>query len=123
MSNQSKGSSSFIYILAVIGAFMIMNYTVKKVRQYTEPAPLGAERAAERTKAKAELNAANSAELTTYAWQDKDRQIVRVPVDRAVELTLQEWQNPAAGREKLISLSAKATAELPKAPEAPSEFE
>ncbi len=123
MSKQAKGSSSFIYILAVIGALLIMNYTVKKVRQYTEPAPLGEERAAERTKAMGEINAANQATLATYGWQDKTKDIVRLPISRAMELTVQEWEDPAKGRAKLTSLSEKATFEPPPPPEAPSEFE
>jgi hypothetical protein len=123
MSNRSKGSSSFIYIIAVMGALMIMNYTVKKVRQFTEPAPLGADRAAERAAAMSELNAANQSSLTTYAWQNKPNEIVRLPIDRAMELTIQEWENPDEARAKLISLSEKAAYQPPPEPEAPSEFE
>ncbi len=123
MSNKSRGSSSFIYLLALIGALLIMNYTVKKVRQFTEPAPLGVERAAERTKAMGELTAANQAALTTYGWQDKTKDIVRLPIDRAMQLTVQEWEDPAKGRAKLISISEKATFEPAPPPEAPSAFE
>jgi hypothetical protein len=99
---ERKGSSSFLYILAVIGALLVMNYTVKKVREYTQPPALGAERAAERAKALADTRAADSAALTTYAWQKRENDIVRVPIERAMELTLNEWQDPAAGRAKLI---------------------
>ena len=120
---ERQGSSSFLYLLAVMGALLVMSFTVRQVRKMTEPAPLGVARAAERAKALADTRAADQAALTTYGWQDKDRKIVRVPVDRAVELTLAEWQNPQAGRKKLLEMSAKATAELPKVPEKPSAFE
>ncbi len=120
---ERKGSSSFLYVLAVIGALLVMYVTVKQVGKHTTPPALGLERAAERSKALAETRAADQAGLTTYGWQDKDRGMVRLPVDRAVELTLAEWQDPGAGRKKLLELSQKATAELPKAPEAPSQFE
>ncbi len=120
---ERKGSSSFLYLLALIGAMLVMYWTVRQVGKHTAPPPLGIERAAERSKALAETRAADQAGLTTYAWQDKDRGIVRLPVDRAVELTLSEWQDPGAGRKKLLALSQKATAELPKAPEVPSAFE
>ena len=120
---ERKGSSSFLYLLAVIGALLVMSFTVRQVRKMIEPAPLGVARAAERAKALADTRAADQAALTTYGWQDKDRKIVRIPVDRAVELTLAEWQNPQDGRKKLLEMSAKATAELPKAPEKPSAFE
>jgi len=54
---------------------------------------------------------------------NKDKGIVRLPIQRAVELTLQEWQNPAAARSNLISRVDKATAVPPKAPEKPNPFE
>ncbi len=120
---ERKGSSSFLYLLAIIGALLVMTYTVKQVRKLTEPAPLGVARAEERAKALAETRAADQTGLTTYGWQDKERAIVRIPIDRALELTLAEWQNPREGRSKLLEASKKATAELPKEPEAPSEFE
>ena len=120
---ESRGSSSFLYLIAIVGALLVMSYAVTKIRRLTEPAPLNVARAAERAKALANTRAADQLGLTTYGWQDKDRQIVRVPVDRGVELTLAEWQNPREGRKKLLERSAKATAELPKAPEKPSAFE
>ncbi|HAV61302.1 MAG TPA: hypothetical protein DCY13_02940 [Verrucomicrobiales bacterium] len=120
---ERKGSSGFLYILAVVGALLIMKYTVNKVSQHTAPEPLGAERNAERIKAREEVEAAAQAVINSYGWVDKDRQIAHVPVDRGIELMLAEWQSPKAGRAKLISLSAKATAELPQAPAEPNPFE
>ena len=46
----------------------------------------------------------------------KGKGIVRLPVQRAVELTLQEWQNPGAARSNLISRVEKATALPPAKP-------
>lgn len=123
MSSRSKGSASFIYIVVIIGALLIMNNMVKRVREYTTPAPLGAERAVERQQAADELSASSQAALTTYGWQDKSKEIVRLPIDRAMEITIEEWDDPAAARAKLISMSDKAVAEPPPAPEVPSEFE
>jgi hypothetical protein len=34
----------------------------------------------------AELRAAQERQLTTYDWLDKEKQIVRIPIDRAMEL-------------------------------------
>jgi len=120
---ERKGSSSFLYLLAVIGAMLVMWLAVRQVVQHTTPPPLGTQRAEERAKALADTRAADHAALGSYGWQDKDRGIVRVPLDRAVELTLAEWQNPGEGRKKLLERSQKATAELPKAPEVPSALE
>ena len=123
MSKRSKGSASFIYIIVIIAALMIMSNMVKRVREFTAPAPLGGERAAEREKASAELSASSATALSTYGWQDKSKEIVRLPIDRAMELTIQEWVDPEEARAKLISMSAKAVAEPPPEPEVPSEFE
>ncbi len=124
MSYQERqGSSSFLYILAVVGALLAMYFTVKQVGKHTAPPILGTERAAERAKALADTRAADQAGLTTYGWQDKERAIVRLPISRSMELAIAEWQDPGAGRKKLLELSQKATAELPKAPEKPSQFE
>jgi hypothetical protein len=93
------------------------------MRHYTQPAPLGADRAQERIKNLTELRAADYEAANNYAWKDQSKGLVRLPVDRAMELTLQEWQNPAAARSDLIARMEKATAPAPKAPEQPSEFE
>ena len=116
-----KGSSSFFYLLAVVGALLIMNYTVGKVREATTPPPLGAERAAERLKARQEVDAAAQAVIGSYGWVDKTKGVAHVPIERGIELTLGEWQNPREGRARLIALSEKANAEPPAPPAAPSE--
>jgi hypothetical protein len=104
---ERKGSSSFLYLVAIIAALLMMNYVVKKVRALTEPPVLDAPRAAERAKALAETRAADQAGLTTYGWIDKQKGIVRVPIERAAELTLSEWKDPAEGRKKLLANQAK----------------
>lgn len=120
---ERKGSSSFLHLVAVAAALLIMKFTVDRVRQYTTPAVLGAERAAEREAARNEVEAAAARLMTSYGWVDKDRQVVHVPVDRGVELMLSEWQNPGEGRKKLLSLSARATVELEAPPATPSVYE
>ena len=111
------------YVLAVIGAFLVMVALVGLMRHYTKTPPIGAERAQERIKNLKEMRAANYEAMHNYAWQDQAKGLVRLPVDRAMELTLQEWKNPAAARSNLIARMEKATAPAPKAPEKPSEFE
>jgi hypothetical protein len=110
------------YVLAAIGALLIMAALVALTRQFTTPAPLGADRAAERKKALAELRGEEHTTLTTYGWQDKTREIVRLPIARAVELTLQTGDAAALRKDRLARLE-KATAAPPKAPEQPSAFE
>lgn len=47
-----------------------------------------AARSAERAKNLAELQAADTAALTTYGWNDKAKGVVRIPITRAMELVL-----------------------------------
>jgi len=110
-------------VVGILGTLLLMVGLVWLMRHYTQTAPLGADRAAERIKNLKEMRAANAEALNNYAWQDQAKGLVRLPVTRAMELTLQEWQNPAAARSNLIARMEKATAPAPKAPEKPSEFE
>jgi len=111
------------YAIGILGTFLIVALLVLAMRYYTRPAPVGANRVEERYKFLQDQRAADAKALTEYEWIDKDKGIVRLPVQRAVELTLQEWQNPAAARSNLISRVEKATAAPPKAPEKPSIYE
>ena len=111
------------YAIGISGTFLLVALLVLAMRHYTQPAPVGANRVQERYKFSQEQRAADAKALSEYDWQDKDKGIVRLPIQRAVELTLQEWQNPAAARSNLISRVEKATAAPPKAPEPPNKYE
>ena len=119
MSTERKTSAG-LYIIAILGAFLIMGLLVCNVIKHTTPAPVGQERAAEREKLSTELKAENATALENYDWVDQARGIVRLPISEAMKLTVKEWQQPAAARSNLIARVEKATA---KAPEKPSEFE
>ena len=119
----AKKSCCTAYVLSILGTFLVMAALVWLMRHYTQPAPLGADRAAERIKNLKEMRAANEEALNNYAWQDPAKGLVRLPIARAMEITLQEWQNPAAARSNLIARMEKAIAPAPKPPEQPSPFE
>ena len=127
--NHAQRSHSFdaarltAYAIGIFGTFLIVAMLVLAMRHYTRPAPVGANRVEERYKFLQDQRAADAKALTEYDWVDKDKGNVRLPVQRALELTLQEWQNPAAARSNLISRVEKATAAPPKAPEKPSIYE
>ena len=111
------------YAISIVGTFLIVAMLVLAMRHYTQPAPVGANRVEERQKFLRDQRAADAKALNEYDWVDKDKGIVRLPVQRALELTLQEWQNPAAARSNLTSRVDKATAVPPKAAEKPSIYE
>src|SRR2546425_8876558 len=102
-SRTFETASLTAYAISILGTFLIVALLLLAMRHYTQPAPVGANRVEERYKFLHEQRAAEAKALSEYEWQDKDKGIVRLPVQRAVELTLQEWQNPAAARSNLIS--------------------
>jgi hypothetical protein len=111
------------YVLGILGTFLIVGWLVWLLRSYTQaPSPFAA-RSAERMQIMADFKAANAPLLEKYDWQDQAKGFVRVPLDRAKELILQEWQNPAAGRSNLMARAAKEFAVPPKPPEKKNEYE
>jgi len=111
------------YAIGIVGTFLIVALLVLAMQHYTQPAPVGANRVEERYNILQDQRAADAKALNEYDWQDKDKGVVRLPVQRAVELTLQEWQNPAAARSNLISRMEKATAVPPPPPAKPNPYE
>ncbi|HEX4343818.1 MAG TPA: hypothetical protein VH255_10520 [Verrucomicrobiae bacterium] len=112
------------YVVAILGAFLIVAVLVYAMKNYMKTPDLGAARAAERSEKLKELRADESTGLHEIGWVDQSKGVVRLPIDAAIELELREWQNnPAEGRAKLIARVEKANAVPPKAPEKPSQFE
>ncbi len=110
-----QGWGMFPYIIAALGAFLIVAGLVWVMRFYTKPAALGAERADYRKKNWVELQAANQEVLYSghYVWQDEKKGMVRLPVSRAKEMFLQMYANPANGRTNIIAREEKLTAVPP----------
>ena len=109
------------YIVAALGSFLIVAALVWAMHRYTQPPPLGADRAAARAEALGKLRAEEADALEHAGWVDATKGIVRLPIEEAVKMVERDW-GPAA-RSNLISRVEKATAPPPKAPEKPSQFE
>ena len=122
-SESSCCGRGFSVTFAVVLVCLIFAALVWKTRQYTTPAPLGAERAAERMKALAELRDADAQALNNVGWVDQQKGVVRLPIADAMKLTESRAENPAKARADLIARVEKATALPPKPPEKPSAFE
>jgi hypothetical protein len=112
-----------VTFLGILGAFLVVFGLVGVMKYYTRPAPLNQARIDERKKALAEIRAEEARGLSTYEVTDAGKGIVRLKIDRAMELTIDEYKNPAAARTNLIARAEKAAAVPPKPPEAPSKFE
>ena len=115
--------SRLSYVVAVFGALLVVAGLVWAMKHYTTPPSLTAARAAERAKNLTELRALEKQEMENYGWVDQPKGIVRLTVDRAVELTVDGGKDLASARKDLIARVEKATFVPPKAPEKPSAFE
>ena len=116
-------SQAIAWGLGIVGTFLLMAVLVGALYRYALPEPIAAARAKERYQFLADQKAAEAKALTEYAWQDQTKEIVRLPIQRAIELTLQEWQNPTAARTNLIARVEKATVVAPPPPAAPNPYE
>lgn len=116
-------SKNFSVTVAAVIVCLIFAALVWKTRQYTTPPALGAERAAERAKALAELHAAEAEALNNVGWIDQGKGIVRLPIADAVKLAEKQWQNPAQARATLKERVEKAFYVPPPPPAKPSAFE
>jgi hypothetical protein len=104
--------------VGIVGTFLLMALLVWAMYHFTRPDPLGADRAQERRQFLNEAREADAKALRDYAWIDQSKGLVRLPMERAIELTLREWQDPVAARALLIERMEKAT-ELPPPPPEP----
>jgi hypothetical protein len=113
-----------VTFLAGLGAFLVVALLVFAMKHYTAPAPLNASRAAERAAALKETRETAQKTLTTAEVTDASKGNVRLKIERAMELTVEEYvKNPAGARTNLIARANKAAEPPPKLPEKPNIFE
>jgi hypothetical protein len=111
------------YFIGVLGAFLIVGLLVWAIYRYANPAPLGANRVAERQKNLREMRTTD-ATLTQYGWVDQGKGIVRLPIGDAMNLTIKDYQNPDAAKKEIAIRVDKANpAPPPPPPEKPSQYE
>jgi len=93
MSDAAPSKPSFgLTLLAAIGGFVIFLVILLVVYLPRQPAPLGdgIKTTEQRKTALAELRANEAKVATGYAWADKSKGVVQLPLDRAIELTLRD---------------------------------
>jgi hypothetical protein len=84
---------------------------------------IDADRAATISKALANIRATEAKSLSTPDWIDQDHNIVRLPIETALQLSANAGKNPAAARADLMARAEKAAAPAPKTVPKPSAFE
>ncbi len=127
MSSESKSScaAKMAYVVAVLGAILIVVFIDRQLKKYTAAPPVDEGRAAERAKDLAEIRNTEADALANTGWIDQSKGIVRLRIDDSINLMVSTWgKNPAAGRSNLLERVAKAyPPPPPPAPKKPSEFE
>jgi hypothetical protein len=109
------------YGINFVVAALLFAGLVAIVKFSTAVPAIDADRAAVRTKALAEIRAAEAKSLTTVGWADEARGIVRLPVETAMQIVASK--NSADTRADLIARAEKAAAPAPKVAPKPSAFE
>lgn len=123
-SEPAPERTGLAYVIAILGAFLIVAGLVWAMRHYSQPPTLGEDRAKVRAKALAELREDEADKLQNPGWVDPTKDLVRLPIAVAMKMVERDWgQNPAAARSNLVERVEKANVAPPKAPEKPSPFE
>jgi len=105
-----------VYVVVILGTFLLVGGLAKLMIHYLEGSSPGAARAEERYKNLAEYRQTVAPELENYAMQDPTKGVVRLPMARAMELTVQEWSDAASGRASLLERYNKANPPPPPPP-------
>lgn len=120
MNDNSQKTASLI---GVLGAFLIVGILAFAMTRYLKPAPLNTARIDERRKALQEVRAESEKALQNYEVIDPGKGMVRLRLDRAMELTIEDYKSPMAARTALTARANKAAEPPPKPPEAPNKYE
>jgi hypothetical protein len=105
------------------GGMILILLFIVAVKLLTGLAPTpdeGAVRAAERAKAYVELQAENAKKLGSYAWMDKAKGAVQIPIERAMELVIPELNSKQPAPAGPIATPAPSPEGSPAAPPAPA---
>ena len=111
------------YAAGLLGTFLIVAFLVWLMQSYAGAPSIAATRAAERMQIMSEFKAANAPLVETYDWADQAKGFVRVPIERAKEMVLEEWQDPLAARSNLMARAAREFAPAPKPPPQKNPYE
>jgi hypothetical protein len=109
-------------VIFAAACFLFVALTIVVKLSVSVPA-IDADRAALRSKALADIHATEATALTTPGWIDQDHNIIRLPIETALQLSESAAKNPAAFRTDLIARAEKAAVPLPKTAPKPSAFE
>jgi hypothetical protein len=115
--NTPGGFKLTVYGIVIAACFLLMFYVVRNMYRENNPGRVNSARAAERIKARNELREKTTTALLQGGTVD-NKGIVRLPIARAMQMTVEAYQNPEAARSNLVARAQKAAAPVP-----PTSFE
>jgi hypothetical protein len=113
--NNTRKSTTTIYVAVILLTFGLIAFLVWQMTKLSQPPAVSADRANARAKDNADIRAAGATALANWGHVDapptaRPNGIVRMPVEEAMKLTVQEYKNPAAFRTNLAARAEKANA-------------
>jgi Flp pilus assembly protein TadB len=116
-------ASLFTFVVAALGALLIVGALVWIVVRATRPPDVTAARAEERRKALVQTREEETKVLNNYDRVGAGPGFVRMKVEDAMKLTIKDYQNPDAARKELIARADKAGTPPPQAAPPPNPYE
>ncbi len=110
----AKCGKTCLTIFVCVATFLLMAFLVKQMINITTPAPVGVARATERAVEGTKIRAEGVEKSKVWGFVDAPRGIVRLPLEDAVKLTLQGYQNSATFKADLAARLEKASVAPPK---------
>ncbi len=94
MSDPAPKSGFFTTAAAALGGFLIfvLILVIAYLPNKAPPLPEGTKTPEERATILRELRARETAAATSYGWVDQSKGVVRIPIERAMQLTVEEFK-------------------------------
>ena len=105
-TNHGK-SGTAITVVAILATFLLMVFLVRQMTNATQPPGIDAARVAERINETAKVRAESAEAAKHWGNVDPAKGIVRLPLDEAMKITVQGYQQPAAFRSNLLMRADK----------------
>ena len=116
---QTPKSAWPIYLFGFIALALFLIGALALLSSSGPPPDEGAARSEEPTKAYADLQTENKTQLESFAWADKAKGTVQIPIDLAIQLTLPRLQSQQPSPAGPINAPVAAPAAPPETEAAP----
>ena len=88
----SSSPNKILTIVGVVGTLLLFVLILYLAYLPNRAGPVDKARIEQRKQNLAENQASEIERATTYAWVDRENGIVRIPIEKAMDLTVKDWQ-------------------------------